>query len=453
MVRKIPLFILAVGAVLRVAWTGASAIWYDEANIIHRSTIPFLTLFQETSENSGDLLLELILRPLLAISHSIWILRLPSILAGLVSLWLVWVLMQRLEFTFKQQIVAAAIVAFLPGLIWIAQDARSYGLLACLFLAGIYFAVEGRWLGLLATCGLMIYAHKIGVAFALTSLLIADYLHPRQTRWILLVSAGALLAWIPAIVNMLSRWIIQQPWQPQITFPWLVSSAITAIWPMINSGLFLLLAFLLLIRTLFFLFSKNRTNGRIIPLAAWILPVLVLIAASLVTRNNFVIYRTFMPALFPFALWLGWEMGKQKIPALSWILMLVLGMTMWNPYDRGGRLDQVADQIRSQWKTGDQLIYTTATVGMPFEYYLSDLPHTWDDTARSDFMLILSYPRISIDPSTGAAARSWVVIPDDGLIMPSERDVLMDLVHHQEPLYTIRYMQAATIQVYLVEEK
>jgi hypothetical protein len=46
-----------------------------------------------------------------------------------------------------------------------------------------------------------------------------------------------------------------------------------------------------------------------------------------------------------------------------------------------------------------------------------------------------------------------VVIPDDGLIMPSERDVLMDLVHHQEPLYTIRYMQAATIQVYLVEEK
>ena len=452
MIRRIPLFILAIGAVLRVVWTGASAIWYDEANIIHRSTIPFLTLFQETSENSGDLLLELILRPLLALSHSIWVLRLPSILAGLVSLWLVWVLMDRLAFTFKQQLITSIIVSLLPGLIWIAQDARTYGLLACLFLAALLFAIEGRWLGLFATCGLMMYAHKIGVAFALTALLVADYLHPKQTRWILLVSAGTLLAWIPAIVNMLSRWIIQQPWQPQLTLPWLVSSVITAIWPMNFNKWFLLLAFLLLIRTLFFLFSKNRTNGRIIPLAAWILPVMLLTAASLITRNNFVIYRSLMPALFPFALWLGWEMGKQKIPALSWILMLVLGMTMWDPADRGGHLDQVTDQIRSQWRTGDQLVYTTATAGMPFDYYLGDLPHTWDDTVQAELLLIPSYDRITINPPTGAAARSWVIIPEGGMITQGEQTILDDLVHHQAPVYIVDYMQASTIQVYLVEE-
>jgi len=450
MVRKIPLFILAIGAVLRVAWTGASAIWYDEANIIHRSTIPFLTLFQETSENSGDLLLELILRPLLAISHSIWILRLPSILAGLVSLWLVWIIMQRLAFTLKQQIVAASMVAFLPGLLWIAQDARTYGLLACLFLASIYFAIEGKWLGVLATCGLMFYAHKVGPAYAIAALLIADHFYPEYTRRVL---PGTLLAWIPAIINMVNHWIVQQPWQPHLTLSWAAFSTIRAIWPMPYTEWFFFVAGLLLIRTLFFLFSKRLENGRIIPLVAWVIPILGMITVSLVTKNNIFIYRTVMPILFPFALWLGWEMGRQKIPALSWVLMLVLGMTMWNPTDRGGKLDLVADQIRSQWRTGDQLLYTTATVELPFGYYLGDLPHTWDNTVQAEFLNIPTYARITLDPPTGEALRSWVVIPEDGLITPGEKAILLGLVHHQAPVYTITYMQASTIQVYLVEEK
>ena len=453
MIRRIPLFILAAGAVLRVAWTGASAIWYDEANIIHRSTIPFLTLFQETSENSGDLLLELILRPLLAISHSVWILRLPSILAGLVSLWLVWVLMQKLSFSFKQQIITAVIVACLPGLLWIAQDARTYGLLACLFLVAIYFAIEGRWLGLLAVCGLMFYTHKVGPAFAFAAILIADYLHPKETKKILLVGTGTIVAWIPAIINMLNRWIVQQPWQPHLTLSWFGFSTILAFWPMKYTEWFFFIAGLLLIRTLFFLFHKGKENGRIIPIVAWVAPILVMTAVSSVTKNNIFIYRTVMPILFPFALWLGWEMGRQKLPSPSWLLMLVLGMTMWNPADRGGGLDRVADQIRSQWRTGDQLLYTTVTVGMPFDYYLGDLPHAWDDTVQAEFLNIPTYDRFTLDLPTGKPLRSWVVIPEDGLITPGEKAALLDLVKHQSPEYTIRYMQAATIDVYLVEEK
>ena len=97
--RRLPALLLIIGAVLRVARTGAAAIWFDESNTLYRASIPFHTLFTETSENSGDLLLEIILRPLLALSHSVWMLRLPSMLAGLASLWLVWKLMERLDFT------------------------------------------------------------------------------------------------------------------------------------------------------------------------------------------------------------------------------------------------------------------------------------------------------------------------------------------------------------------
>jgi hypothetical protein len=90
---------------------------------------------------------------------------------------------------------------------------------------------------------------------------------------------------------------------------------------------------------------------------------------------------------------------------------------------------------------------------MPLSYYLGDLPHTWDDTVRSDFLLIPTYVRSSLAPTTGAPVRSWVVIPRDGLIVPGEKAVLMDLVHHQKPVYTVSYMQAATIDVYLVKEQ
>jgi hypothetical protein len=133
------------------------------------------------------------------------------------------------------------------------------------------------------------------------------------------------------------------------------------------------------------------------------------------------------------------------------MLILVLGMIIWNPADRGGRLDTVANEIRSQWRTGDQLVYTTVTVGMPFSYYLGDLPHAWDDTVREEFLMIPTYPRDKLAPPIGKLIRSWVVIPQDGLISPGEKAALMDLVHHQKPVYTVSYMQAAAINVYLVK--
>ena len=49
--------------------------------------------------------------------RSLWLLRLPSLLAGLLSLWLVWKLMQQLHFTPWQQLLTALFTALLPGLL------------------------------------------------------------------------------------------------------------------------------------------------------------------------------------------------------------------------------------------------------------------------------------------------------------------------------------------------
>jgi hypothetical protein len=111
----------------------------------------------------------------------------------------------------------------------------------------------------------------------------------------------------------------------------------------------------------------------------------------------------------------------------------------------------VANEIRSQWRTGDVLVYTTATVGTPIDYYLDDLPHTWTDIVHEPFLEVPSMHHSDLNFSTGATGRSWVIIPKDGLISPDEQVELNDLVHHQDPVYTINYLQAAQINVYLVE--
>jgi hypothetical protein len=453
---KLPALILILGAILRIAGTGSAAIWNDEVFMINRTQIPFLNLFQNVNGGSGNLILDILLRPLMAISHSVWLLRLPSMVAGLVSLWLIWKLMRRLDFTLSQQICASSLAAFLPGLLWIAQDARSYGLLSCLFLAALWFALDRNWLGLLAICGLTIYVHNIGPVFAAAALFIALYLYPWKVRRILLVSLGSVLAWIPAIIDMLNTWIIQQPWQPHLTLPWLLSSTTTAIWPELHNTIFELATLITLALTFYLLLiSRVNTHGRIIPLLACLIPYLGLIIFSLITQNNMVLYRTLMPGLFPMALWLGWELGNWRwiniVPAIAWTGMLIAGLMLWHSSARGGHLDQVANEIRSQWRTGDVLVYTTATVGTPFDYYLSDLPHTWTDIVHEPFLEVPSMHHTDLNSPTGVPGRSWVIIPKDGLISPEENIALDDLVHHQDPVYTINSPQAAQINVYLVE--
>jgi hypothetical protein len=456
---KLPIILLILGGILRVSGAGSAAIWFDEANTLYRSGIPFFTLLTERSENSGDIFLELILRPLLAISHSVWMLRLPSILAGLVSLWLVWKLMQWFKFNLLQQCLTSALVAFLPGLLWIGQDARVYGLLACVFLAALWFVLEGRWLGVIATCGLMIYCHSTGPVYAAGILLIALYLHSWKIKTVFISGFLIVLSWTPAIIRIFKYWIIQQPWAPTLTATVLIQSTLQAIWTHASiTTWFALLALLTLLLTLGLLFSKIKAHSRIVCLAAWSIPLASLCLFSLFT-NNMVQYRTLMPMLFTFCLWLGWELGLMQRPyilryALAglWTWLLLVGLWYWNPADRGGGLNKVAAEIRSNWQPGDTLVYTTETVALPFDYYLRELPHTWVAIVDHPFLAVPSIVRTYRDCSI-PCRRYWIVIPEDLLITPAEHIDLNTLVHDQKPIYQIRYLQAAPIDVYLVEDK
>jgi|ERR1035437_3193650 hypothetical protein len=456
---RLPILFLFSGAVLRIATLGSSAIWYDEAVTLYRTTIPFMQLFTNRSENSGDLLLELILRPFsLAFKPgSLWLLRLPALLAGLISLWLVWLLMQKLQFSFRQQLITAALVAFLPGLLWQGQDGRPYGLLACLFLAALWFALEGRWLGLIASCGLMVYCHSTGAVYALGALAIAFYLHPCKIRNFLISGALIGLAWLPALLRIIiTNENLAYAWGSASTFEIWAISAYVAFW--MNMGMYqFFFAATVLAFTLPLLFSGDPDRSRIIPLMAWSIPLVGMMLFSLL--RNVIIYRTLIPLLFPFSLWLGWELGDVMRPVWLrrvltglWAIALVIGLAGWHSADRGSHLDQIAAQIRAQWQPGDQLIYVSSTVGLPFEYYLGDLPHAWLDIAKDPLMDVPGVPR-SVLGCQGPCKRWWVIIPEEkDLITPPEWAALKPYMPGQ-PVYSIHYMQAATIDVWLEDAK
>jgi hypothetical protein len=459
----LPPFLLAIGAIVRIAGTGASAIWFDEAVSLQRTSIPFMTLYSDGSEYSGCLLLDLLLRPLAAIGHSLWLLRLPSLLAGLGCLWMVWKLMQSFKLTIVQQIAVSALVAFLPGPIWMSQDARIYSILSLLFLGAIWCAMEGKHLGLVALCGLLPYAHNIGPVYAATVFVIALAIYPWKIRTLLRLAAWTSVAWIPALAHLLQ--VAQTPfWTGPLTLGSGLWSWLTALWAgTLGNGLGLILALALLAVTIPLGFPKIKSPFRKISGIAWTLPIAALLLASVVWQNIFT-YRVLMPLAYPFALWLGWELGlsvpteRFRRPALAafWGLMLVVGLVGWHPSARGADLDRSAAAIRSAWRSGDVLYYATDTVRLPFEYYIGDLDGYLGDIVTDPFLVLPGSEHTAAPFSTLIGPigyqRVWLVIPDEPLFNPTARVQLNLLIGDRQPVLHLHYLQAAPINVYLIGE-
>lgn len=458
---KLPVIILAFGAIIRIIGTGAAALWYDESIVLYRATIPFVTLLTNQTDSSGDLLLDLIERPLMAVSHSLWLLRLPSMLAGLVALWLIWKIMRKLEFNTTQQIFTSAFVAVLPGLLWIAQDARSYSLAAAFGLGGLWFAITGGWLGLVACLGLMGYCHNTAVLYAGGILTVYLLLH-REWKRTFIIGAMCVLVWIPQVWHYAEGIFASgplQPWKPILDAGWFIKSTMQALWTHQFDNLFALLGILFILPLLF---SRITNKARVVTLIAWMLPVTIMAFISIVWKN-ILLYRTLMPMLFPFGMWLGWEFGHHNLPPEEtttrdrlvwglrgyWLILLLVGLLTFSPSARGAGLDQAAKTIRANWHEGDCMVYGSMTVARPFDYYLDAKPHAVLPIVSNGFLMEpgIYYPNTCNLPD---ALRIWLVISDDPITAADEREQIDNAYPHGAPLMRLIYLQAAPINIYLV---
>jgi mannosyltransferase len=125
--------VLLVGAALRFATLDAQSLWYDEAVTGHLLTLSLPDLWRAIPDSEST-------PPLYYVLAWLWThvfgvgevgLRSLSALLGTATIGVVWALGRRLGGE-RAGLLAAALVAFNPMLVWFSQEARGYALLVAL---------------------------------------------------------------------------------------------------------------------------------------------------------------------------------------------------------------------------------------------------------------------------------------------------------------------------------
>jgi hypothetical protein len=354
------------------------SLWYDESVTIYRAGLPFMAYLQDTQEAGGYNLWDLLMRPF--VHGPLWLVRLPALACSLGTCVLAWMLMEKLEFSDNAKRTAAAGIIFLPGLLWVSQDARCYSAFALAYLGAVWCALSGRWLGLGALAGLLFYIHPTAAAFGMSALVLA--LVARMPFRQVAAAAGiAILSWIPRLI-ILSR-------LPSMSAYWLTENSLFHMLYQTVQGFFVNTisgyVFLAAIALIYLLVLVSAWYGwhdkRVMLLfIAALTPIALMLLESALWKPSY-IYRTMQAAVIPFCLLTGLVIAPRLSKPLTWVMpalcgcVLLIGFANYNPATRGGYTEQTAGRIRAAWQSGDVIVYEDVLTAGPYDYYLHDLPH------------------------------------------------------------------------------
>ena len=511
--RRVSEFMLFVGAFIRAIGLPVAALWYDEAWTLSMTRLPLLDMLRLQATDFNPPLWELIAWPFVKLlgEHTV-ALRLPSLLASLLGLWVVWQIMDEIKASDNQRIFISALVAFLPVGWWVAQDARVYAVMSTLYLLAGLYALRGNWPGLAVTGGLMLYGHNTAPAFLAGAIGLALVQHRGQWRKIAVAGLLALVAYLPWLAAWGRGAGLHDFWLDDLTMSYFVLSTEQAIWldtltivadQWRVAALLLLTVYICialsvsvsiampfiwragsdnmarvrgLLRNLGWDAIADRVHLPETPilitaedayigaLAVYaVLPVAIMVAAS-VFVTNVIFYRPLTMMVMPLAIWLAMATAPRKLsvvkllmPAL-WAAVLVVGWLGWLPARRGGDLDVIAERVRDHWQSGDVLYYVTGTAALPFDYYLHDLGPAYLYDAEQHPALLQTHLQDAFGWQRASLneldyGRAWLIWPRDPLIT---EDVSADLLTWFDRETTrfygvVEYWQAADIEVYLIQ--
>lgn len=191
--------ILLLGLIVRVPHLFES-FWYDETFTARMTSLP---LSQLPTAILGDVhpplwySIEWITVRL--IGNSEFALRLPSLIFGVLLIYLVYRMVLALKLSREVAILSALLVALLPTAAYYAAEARTYAFLSCLAVGMVIAIAEDRP-GWFVLCGvLIVWSHNLGVFYLGVMGLAALLLYRRERRWWLAGIAAALGAglWLP----------------------------------------------------------------------------------------------------------------------------------------------------------------------------------------------------------------------------------------------------------------
>lgn len=354
------LLILTAGAFLRLVALDSWSLWTDEQYSLNLAREYRLAPSQAPPDQHPPLFY-LVMQQLVAVSDAEAWLRLPSALGGILALLYIWKSGAAWQDR-RLALLATALAAFSPLLIWYGREARMYGLAVAAWAVSIYHYIQSFrrscWidmLGLAAANLIALYLTYSSLALWLGQMSLFPlfwYTHNRRReqlmRWVLaqLLIAAGFAVWWPYLQLQMSRGSTFN-WQ----LPFIDLSGTLA--ETFQRGL-LLAVIMVVVTAIVSLLIASRQRWRqsllrLVPIVAWLLlfAYLVVLITGAVPRG-LSIRRQLLVFLLPLILAASWglrHIGRRWLGTAIVTLSLLLAIyTIASPpyEDWRGALDFVA---------------------------------------------------------------------------------------------------------------
>lgn len=388
--------LLAVGALVRFYHIAASSIWHDEGYTMMLAPDGFIEILARTGRDVHP--------PLYYIALHYWMLlfgnselaaRGMSAVFMLALIPLTYLLIKRL-FTEPAARVAALMVTLAPFLVRYSQEARMYGMVACLLLLATYALVRALhdknhwwWVVYAVALAAGLYTHYYSVFMILVHwIYVASYTNRKQKQGLLnpwwwganIAAAALFLPWVPTAYAQFTRvqgsfWI---PKPSTVTLPntllqFLVYNTIDkmAVWTklLIASG------FVAAVIGLFVSAKKYRRSSLLLTTYALLGPVLVVLLSykrPIYVDRYFVFAAVAFYALLGVIMVLGWPLAKRPRAQVVAVLLtcLVFAAGIYGVYYQATwQMKRVGQLVNRNYLPGDVILSGELYTFFDFSYY------------------------------------------------------------------------------------
>jgi 4-amino-4-deoxy-L-arabinose transferase-like glycosyltransferase len=453
--EEVPLAaILLLALVLRLINLGSRNLWYDEAFAVLYAEKSFsailygtITPVEGAAADVHPLLYYFSLHLWMGLfGQSPFIVRLPSVIFGLVSIVLAFSIGRRL-FDPGAGLLAAAITAIAPFHINYSQENRMYSLLCFLSLLTVYFFLRcwkgngyGNWLGFILAATLSLYTHNL----AFLVILALDLFVLLTKRWRLLkplivshLAFGLLFSpWFAIVFSQFGK-VRQAYWVPRPGLKELVQTLISFhfdLLPTMPLGLVSILLFLSLLILVLILYRVLRVRGRDRQAKEGIYLLLILALAPVVVAflisqfQPIYIIRGLLSAAAAYYILVAKILAEAQLPKrVAWLLfspvvvLLVISLAYHYTYAQFPRspFDKAVAYLRENYQSGDAIVHDNKLTFFPCHYYDRELPQAFmaDPPGEGSDTLALPTQEAlgllasrAMEEATGDSQRVWFVI-------------------------------------------
>jgi len=195
--------VFTIGIILRVFWINVPPLWYDENFTLILVRLPFAQMIQATAGDVHPPLWYIIEWTLYHISPVVapWQLRLPALFFSIVSMVLIYQIMDSIDVPPNIQTATMFLVAVMPFQLWYAQEARMYAMLEFFVLFTLLAALDcNYWMIFIGSLGLL-YTQNYG-PFYLAAIALVIFFREGRERiiWSLAAMTSAGVLWLPWFV-------------------------------------------------------------------------------------------------------------------------------------------------------------------------------------------------------------------------------------------------------------